>query len=195
MAPASRPLQNRVLPDGEIVAIADRGTMFGNRGGRIHDAGKRLTRRRWASKHWICCVLSFRGRKREVMAPRSYTELFFLDEATAFAAGHRPCFECRRADANRFAQLFAETGPGGAPSRARVADIDDVLHAERLLPDGGKRVYSARLGDLPGGVIVRHGDGAALYDGSSVLPWATSGYGAPQAANRATAVGVLTPQR
>ncbi|MEL6871445.1 MAG: hypothetical protein AAFO62_01345, partial [Pseudomonadota bacterium] len=85
-------------PDGEIVAIPERGTVMGNRGGRIHTPDKTLSRRRWASRHWICCVLEFRGRHREVMAPRSYTELFFLDEATAFAAGHRPCFECRRAD-------------------------------------------------------------------------------------------------
>ncbi|MEL7303179.1 MAG: hypothetical protein AAGJ53_05760, partial [Pseudomonadota bacterium] len=133
----SRPLQNRVRPDGEIVAISERGTMMGNRGGRIHTTDKTLSRRRWASHHWICCVLEFRGRQREVMAPRSYTELFFLDEATAFAAGHRPCFECRRADANRFAEVFAETrsdsdsGDTVKTTRATVAEIDAVLHAER----------------------------------------------------------------
>lgn len=123
------PLQNRVSPDGDLVATPARGTMFGNRGGRIHTDGKGLTNSRWKSKAWICCVLCFKDRQRDVMGA-GYTEMFFLDEATALAAGHRPCFECRREDAMRFSTLWnrARTRPG----RAYVADMDQVLHKERL---------------------------------------------------------------
>src|SRR5947199_10356022 len=94
------PLQNRVTPFGELIAISARGTMFGNRGGRFHRDDRTLGARRWASRQWICCVLSFKGRRHSVWGPTSYTDLFFLDEVTALAAGHRPCFECLRADAN-----------------------------------------------------------------------------------------------
>ncbi|HEY6026440.1 MAG TPA: hypothetical protein VIV09_06025, partial [Pseudolabrys sp.] len=95
-------LPNRVSPLGELFATPARGTLMGNRGGRIHTDDKRLTTRRWASRQWICCVLQFKNRQRDVWG-RYYTELFFLDEVTAFAAGHRPCFECRRRDAEHFA--------------------------------------------------------------------------------------------
>jgi len=116
-------LQNRVTPFGEIVATPARGLSMGNRG-ILHDDRRRLGRRRWTHKAWICCVTEFRGRRRQVMAPGRYTELFFLDEAVALAAGHRPCFECRRAAANAFAACW-----GGEP---RAPDMDRVLHAERL---------------------------------------------------------------
>src|SRR5262245_54438786 len=100
------PLQNRVDPFGELAADPARGTLFGNRGGRFHHDDRTLGRRRWASRCWICCRLQFKGRQRNVWG-RSYTELFFLDEVTALAAGHRPCFECRRQDADLFASLWA----------------------------------------------------------------------------------------
>jgi hypothetical protein len=100
------PVQNRIDPFGKLVATPARGTLMGNRGGRLHDANSKLGTRRWASKQWICCELEFKNRHRDVWGD-SYTELFFLDEVTAFAAGHRPCFECRRKDAERFAALFA----------------------------------------------------------------------------------------
>src|SRR5690606_39500251 len=119
------PLQNRVTPEGEIIATSARGTMMGNRGGCLHRPDKTLGRRRWVTKQWICCELQFRGRHREVMAPRRYTELFFLDEATAFAAGHRPCFECRRADAPDFARLWANAE--GRAERAGAAHLDAVV--------------------------------------------------------------------
>ena len=123
------PLQNRVTPFGEIVAIPQRGMFMGNRG-IIHDPRtKSLLKRRWASRAWLTCVCEFKGRRREVMGGRSWTELFFLDEATAFAAGHRPCFFCRRDDANRFRRAW-EDGNGG--SDVRAGDIDIVLHRERL---------------------------------------------------------------
>lgn len=127
------PLQNRVTPMAEIIACEARGTFMGNRGGPLHDETKRLTRKRWVNKHWIACVLEFRGRHREVMAPRRYTELFFLDEASAFAAGHRPCFECRRQDFNRYAELWGAIR--GRDARGYVAEMDDLMHAERLKPD------------------------------------------------------------
>src|SRR6201991_2603881 len=123
------PLQNRVTPKGDIVAIPHRGLFTGNRG-IIHDpATKTLLRKRWSWPAWLTCVLEFRGRRRKVMGGRSWTELFFLDEATSFAAGHRPCFFCRRNDANRFRAAW-EQGNGAASVLAR--EIDNVLHRERL---------------------------------------------------------------
>ena len=130
------PLPNRVDPFGDLFATPTRGTLFGNRGGKFHRDDKTLGSRRWASRQWICCVLKFKGRQRNVWG-RYYTELFFLDEVTAFAAGHRPCFECRRQDAERFAVLFS-----GKKQRASVDAMDSVLHAERL--DGkAKRTIAA----------------------------------------------------
>src|SRR5436189_2768585 len=123
------PLQNRVTPTGEIIATPHRGMFTGNRG-IIHDsATKTLLRKRWASPAWLTCVLKFKGRRRQVMGGRSWTELFFLDEATAFAAGHRPCFHCRREDANRFRAAWED---GNAVADIRLRDIDTVLHRERL---------------------------------------------------------------
>src|SRR6476646_8354138 len=122
------PLQNRVTPFGELIASPARGTLLGNRGGRIHDDERKLTARRWTSKQWICCQLDFNNRHRKVWGD-GYTELFFLDEVTALAAGHRPCFECRRADAKAFAEKWAEAWGGGIPY---APEMDEVLHAERL---------------------------------------------------------------
>jgi hypothetical protein len=123
------PLQNRVNPFGELCNFPARGLFMGNRGGRFHADAKTLTARRWASRQWICCVLNFKGRRREIWG-RSYTELFFLDEPTALAAGHRPCFECRRKDAQAFAEKWREVHRYRKPPYA--AEIDNVLHAERL---------------------------------------------------------------
>ena len=124
-------LQNRVLPTGEIVADPARGLFTGNRGGAIHDAVLKilLPKRRWTRKAWICCVTRFRDRKREVMGP-GYTNLFFLDEVTALSAGHRPCYECRRADAQRFAAAWQRAFDLAAPPRA--GEMDAVLHPQRL---------------------------------------------------------------
>src|SRR5215510_5847359 len=135
------PLQNRVTPEGEIIATRHRGLMMGNRGGAFHLPDKTLAPRRWATRQWIACVLEFKGRHREVMQPNRYTELFFLDEATALAAGHRPCFECRRADAERFADLWAKIQNGD--ERARAPAMDEVLHAERVDRDRKKVTFRA----------------------------------------------------
>jgi hypothetical protein len=173
------PLQNRVTPDGEIIATPHRGLFMGNRGGAFHLPDRSLGARRWASRQWICCVLEFRGRHREVMQPNSYTELFFLDEATALAAGHRPCFECRRADAERFAELWAKVQ--GRAERERAPAMDEVLHAERVDPPRWKATYRARRGDIPSGTFVRYardGDRARPYlvVGNNLLVWHPSGY-------------------
>src|SRR5215470_16227290 len=132
------PLQNRVTPFGEIVAIAQRGMFTGNRG-IIHDPATRtLLKRRWTSKAWIICSCEYKGRRREPMAGRSWTELFFLDEAVALAAGHRPCFVCRREAAERFRDCWRTAT--GSP-RASANAIDIVLHQERL-ERGRKRIHA-----------------------------------------------------
>jgi hypothetical protein len=180
------PLQNRVDPFGNLFATPARGTLFGNRGGKFHTDDQKLTTRRWASRQWICCVLDFKGRRRDVWG-RYYTELFFLDEVTALAAGHRPCFECRRKDAARFATLFS-----GKMKRASADAMDDVLHAERL--DGKqKRTHRAKLDALPdGAMIVLAGETFAVR-GQHLLCWTPSGYTETRARPRGLAVDVLTP--
>jgi hypothetical protein len=164
-------LQNRVTPFGALVATPARGTLFGNRGGRFHRDDKKLGARRWASRQWICCVLQFKGRRHDVWG-RRYTALFFLDEVTALAAGHRPCFECRRADATSFAAKWAEAKGGVVP---HAPDMDVVLQAERL--DGrAKRTHAMAFGDLPdGAVVARDGDAFAVR-GSHLLRWSETGY-------------------
>ena len=168
------PLQNRVTPSGDIIATPHRGLFTGNRG-IIHDpATKTLLKRRWTSPAWLVCVCEFRGRRREVMGGRSWTELFFLDEATALAAGHRPCFFCRRDDANRFRAAWEE-GNGVAELRAR--DVDAVLHRERL--DGRKKRLHAlpiRPEKLPDGAMVQQADESYLMAQGRALAWSPAGY-------------------
>jgi hypothetical protein len=147
-------LQNRVTPFGELISTSARGTLMGNRGGKFHAANRTLTSRRWASRQWICCVLDFKNRQRDVWG-RYYTELFFLDEVTAFAAGHRPCFECRRRDAELFARLFS-----GKNKRASAGAMDRALHAERL-DDKAKRTCRRTVDMLPDGAMIAL-DGEAL---------------------------------
>jgi len=181
------PLQNRVNPFGELFASAARGTLFGNRGGKFHRDDRTLSRRRWTSRQWICCVLEFKGRQRNVWG-RYYTELFFLDEVTALAAGHRPCFECRRAAALAFAEAF-----GKLNQRPSAPEMDVVLHAERL--DGRrKRTHRLALDTLPdGAMITLTGDDASAVKGDVLLPWTPSGYGVPRDRLRGVEVDVLTP--
>jgi hypothetical protein len=167
------PLQNRVLPTGEIAAIPARGMFVGNRG-IIHDpATKTLLKKRWSTDAWLTCVLEFRGRRRKVMERRSWTELFFLDEATAFAAGHRPCFYCRRDDANRFRAAWEK---GNRESEVLAPDIDAVLHRERLA--SGKRLHPLpeSIEKLPDGTMVQAGGESFLMTGGMPLKWSPSGY-------------------
>jgi hypothetical protein len=183
------PLQNRMAPDGEIVAVAARGLFTGNRG-IIHDPETRtLLHRRWTSRAWIACVCDYKGRRRDVMATRSWTELFFLDEATALAAGHRPCFFCRRADAMRFQAAWAQGNGGEKPS----ADaMDRVLDSERR--EGRvKRLHPLPMppSRMPDGVMIT--DGAAFYlmVQGKALRWSFEGY-APAALPQG-ALAMLTP--
>jgi len=180
------PLQNRVDPYGELLATPARGTMFGNRGGKFHRDDRTLASRRWVSRQWICCVLDFKGRRRNVWG-RYYTELFFLDEVTALAAGHRPCFECRRKDAERFALLFS-----GKTQRASSATMDRLLQAERL--DGkAKRIHRAEIDTLPDGAMVSLDGRAFAVRGSRLWLWAPEGYSQARSRPRGTEVDVLTP--
>jgi hypothetical protein len=157
------PLQNRVTPLGELVADPARGLVYGNRG-CLHDDEQRI-RRSWAVKRWIACRLEFRGRTRELMQPGRYTELFFLDEATAFAAGHRPCAECRRPDYDRFVGLVG----------MRADAIDERLHGERL---GGsrRRLHRASATGLPDGAFVLEEGEPWLVLGGELRRWTPSGY-------------------
>jgi hypothetical protein len=184
------PLPNRVDPFGNLFADSSRGLVFGNRGGRFHRDDGTLGVRRWVSNRWICCRLDFKGRHRTVWGT-GYTELFFLDEPTALAAGHRPCFECRWADAHAFAAAFVR----GRGIAARAAEIDRVLHAERL--DGrGKRRHRLSLDGLPDGSLLTLPDepGVAFaVRGSALLQWASAGYLASRPRPRHIVAEVLTP--
>ena len=166
------PLQNRVTPSGDIVADPHRGLFTGNRG-IIHDpASKTLLRKRWSSPAWLTCVCEFRGRRRQVMGGRSWTELFFLDEATAFAAGHRPCYYCRRDDANRFRAAWEQ---GNGVASVLAPEIDAVLHRERL-DRGSKRLHPLPLGKLPDGAMVHARAESYLIAQGRVLQWSFAGY-------------------
>ena len=182
------PLRNRVTPLGEIVATPGRGLVYGNRG-CLHDASGEI-RRAYAVRRWIACRLEFRGRhRRPLVQPGRYTGLFFLDEATALAAGHRPCAECRRADYNRLVALWRELHPEDAGADA----IDRRLHEERLLTGTGqRRLHEAPLEALPDGSFVVRGGEPHLVLGDALLPWSTEGYGRPVSRGVA-ALPLVTP--
>lgn len=178
------PLQNRVDPFGEIHAVPARSMFTGNRG-IIHDPlTKTLLKRRWSTKAWIICVCAFRGRRREVMgcnAPSGgagWTELFFLDEVTALAAGHRPCFHCRRESAEAFAEALGRALGTGRP---KAAEIDARLHKERLASGGTpSRLNAGDIGLLPdGAMLAAGGEAYAVWHGEAYR-WSFDGYGAPQ---------------
>lgn len=182
------PLQNRVTPEGDIIATPHRGLFTGNRG-IIHDPKTKTLTRRWASKAWLTCVCEFRGRRREVMGDRSWTELFFLDEATALAAGHRPCFFCRSIDANRFSAAWEE---GNGVTKVLAREIDAVLHRERL--DGrAKRLHPLPmpLEQLPDGAMLQEGSESYLIAQGQALSWSPAGY--RQARDKINDAMLLTP--
>jgi hypothetical protein len=166
------PLQNRVTPLGELIADPARGLVYANRG-CLHDAEGRI-RRRYNGKRWIACRLRFRGwHRHQLMQPGRFTELFFLDEATAFASGHRPCGLCRREDYDRFAALWSEVHPGQGGADA----MDAQLHEERVDPDTrAHRVHGAALDDLPDGAFVLRGGEPWLVRGDELLRWSPAGY-------------------
>ena len=183
------PLQNRVNPFGEILDLPLRGLFTGNRG-IIHDPDTRtLTARRWASKSWIICSCSYKEVRRDVMATRSWTELFFFDEATALAAGHRPCFLCRREEAGKFVAAWADGNGSSAPS---AKEMDKVLHRERLqLKRKRVNMLLSPLEDLPDGAMIAAGGKAYLIAGGNAYQWSPRGY--QQAVRLPFVEGLLTP--
>lgn len=179
------PLQNRVDPFGEIRATRERGLFYGNRGGRFHRDDQTLGASRWKSKQWITCLCAFKDR-RNVVFGRRYTDLFFLDEPTALAAGHRPCFECRRERALAYRKSVDPT------AALRAGDLDRRLDAERR--DGrAKRRHDLPIDALPDGAIYADGARAFAILAKSVLPWSFAGYGAPAQRPRGCTVACLTP--
>lgn len=179
------PLQNRVLATGEIVAHPARGLFMGNRG-ILHGPDRNLTSARWRHKAWIICNLTHKGWHREVMAPGNYTELFFLDEAVALAAGHRPCKLCRRAAYLAYVAAAGHTGT--AP------DLDTSLHAERAIPRRfEQRRHVSDVAALPDGAIVLDGQPKIIL-GQSLRPVSVDGYDAPERRPESGEVTVLTPE-
>jgi len=189
------PLQNRVTPFGEIVAVAARGTLMGNRG-CLHDDQRRLVRTHAARQDWVTCRLQFKDRRRPLMAPGKYTELFFLDEATALAAGHRPCNECRKQRFREFKAAWLAGVEGREEGTVLVTQIDPVMQADRLADRKRQRRYMAPLGALPDGVMVTfdsdHGLACLKWRGQ-MLRWQASGYDAMQPGDANSLVTVLTP--
>jgi len=190
------PRQNRVTPFGDLTAVPERGTFMGNRG-ILHDERGRI-RRAWQVKRWLVCVTEFRGRKRTVMTPNRYTELFFLDEATALAAGHRPCAECRHARYIAFRKAWAKgRGDGDDSPKPSADEMDNVLHSERVGQDRSKGFFSSALDHLPDGVLVAQLDlpeQAWLVLGDSLWRWSPAGYCDRMIRSKKTWVKVLTPK-
>jgi hypothetical protein len=187
------PRQNRVTPFGEIIATPERGMFMGNRG-LLHDSQGRI-QRTWKEVRWIICLLNFKGRQRQLMTPGQYTELFFLDEATALAAGHRPCAECRRDRYNDFRKAWQAAHAGTRPPTA--VEMDRQLHAERIASDRSKRSFLANLKDLPNGVFVRYGasgENAYLLWNDKLVRWTATGYKEEKNRPIDLEVMVLTPE-
>ena len=183
------PRRNRVTPYGELIAVPDRGMFWGNRGG-LHDDQGRLVRYS-RGRAWAICVLEYKGRRRTQWAPGRLTELFFLDEATGLAAGHRPCGECRYRDYQAFKRAWATAHEGGTPG---VQTIDARLHADRLAGPGIRRTYRAPLGELPEGVMVEVDGAPRLVFGGGLLAWTPGGYRGRRSAGPVTTVTVITPR-
>lgn len=177
------PYRNRVLPTGEIISHPARGTLTGNRGILVNADG-RMTNRQWAAKAWITCVLEFRGRRRKIAQPRTWTELFFLDEAVAFAAGHRPCAYCRRPDYTRFKAAF--------PGDLKAMEMDVVLHAERV-QGRVKRLHPVPLQELPNGAFVDLDGVPHLVWDDALHPFSPGGYEAPLPRHSGPALSLTPP--
>lgn len=185
-------LQNRVTPTGDIISTTARGAWLGNRG-VIHNAEKRIVRP-FKVKAWIICMLEFRGRHREVMTPDRWTELFFLDEATAFSAGHRPCFQCRYADHQRFKTAWLKGNPEYCfDEKISVIEIDKVLQNERI--DNGQKVtYKEDIYSLPDGVFIESAGEPWLVYQNKIHHWTPAGYDDSKAIDTLGEVTVLTPK-
>ncbi len=182
------PRQNRVTPQGALQATAARGLLTGNRG-VLHDAEGRIGAARWRHPHWIACALAYKDWRRPINEPGRWTQLFFLDEAVALAAGHRPCALCRRADFKRFLDAW-EIAFG---RREKVPAIDAALHPARVTARSRRQVtHRAALGGLPDGCFIRLDDAPWLVRGKHLLRWTHFGYDAEQS-RRSGEIEVLTP--
>lgn len=188
--------QNRVNSFGELIATEARGALMGNRG-ILHDEHGNLKNRRWAHQNWVTCTLETKGTKRNLMAPGNYTELFFLDEATALASGHRPCWECRKENYLRFRAAWLSGNPdSGCDDSTSMSVIDRIIHSERVTPTRVKVTYTSLLASLPDGVIVSLAENpteALLIWKGSTYPWQPGGYGEPVPVPLDRTVTVLTP--
>jgi hypothetical protein len=186
-------LQNRVDPFGTLIRTPHRGAWLGNRG-VIHNDKKEIVRL-FKLKAWITCALEFRGRHREVMTPDRWTELFFLDEATAFSAGHRPCFQCRYKDHQRFKEFWLKGNPQyGFTMKTPVAKIDDIIQTERVAADRSKVTYEEDIKALPDGVFVIYHDQPYLLKNKHLFLWSPAGYGNGIPVPKTDKVAVLTPR-
>ena len=186
------PLQNRVDPWGRLNAVPERGAWMGNRGILHNDAGEIIAP--WRHRAWVTCVLEYKGRRRQVFSHRRYSELFFLDEATALSAGHRPCAFCRRERFNEFKALWCRANMDGAPPSSVPAPVmDRRLHSERALRGGGKATFVMKPKDLPAGASSEHGGEAYLFWGERFFMWSFSGYRPAPDFSPPGEVAVLTP--
>lgn len=187
-------LQNRVDPSGQLHAVSDRGTLMGNRG-ILHNAENQIVRP-WAHKNWVACLLSYKNIKRsKPFSAGNYSEIFFLDEATAFAAGHRPCSYCQRERSKLFKAAWLNANvPCTEHSKISMPKLDAQLHKERALRGGKKVTYQESLASLPSGAMFAHNGAFFLVGASGYLPWAFSGYGHVIDLNPTTEVSVLTPK-
>lgn len=186
------PLQNRVTPTGDIISISARGAWLGNRG-VMHNAEKQIVRQ-FKIKAWIICMLEFRGRHRNVMTPGRWTELFFMDEATAFSAGHRPCFQCRYADHQRFKTAWLKGNPEyGFDEKTSVNEIDKILQTERI-SNAGKVTFKDDILDLPDGTFIELVGQPWLVYKKKIHHWTPSGYDDSKAIDVPGEVIVLTPR-
>lgn len=172
------PLQNRVCPNGDIVAVADYGTFMGNRG-NIHDGDKKIVRP-YRSKSWITCKIKYKNKRRQIMSPGRWTELFFLDEATAFSAGHRPCAFCRYPDFKEFKDLWLKANADEHEMKSTsILEIDKILHNERMDATKAKKTYAESLYNLPDGTLIllpERIEAYYLYYQGCLFAWSFQGY-------------------
>jgi len=187
------PLQNRADPFGTLQSDRARGSLMGNRG-VLHDQEKAIVRH-WSTKSWVTCVLNYGGYRRPLFEPGKYSQLFFLDEATAFAAGHRPCGTCRKERFREFRAKWLNANPEAVPSeKVTVITIDKVLHSERAVRGGAKVTFEAPVDTLPFGTFIEREDDAYLVTDTALLPWSFDGYGrAESLPEPGTIATVLTP--
>ena len=186
-------LQNRVDPSGRLCAVQSRGMLMGNRGILHNDRNEII--KPWAHKAWVTCLLEYKGIKRpKPFSKGSYSELFFLDEATAFAAGHRPCAYCQRARHLAFKASWVRANvPEEMRASTSIPDVDKILHSERTAPHGAKKTFDATLVELPLGTIFEHEGSTYLVAEAGYLPWSFAGYGPLRAIDHTRVVQVLTP--